>query len=148
MRVDWSAWRAHEPSADFADRVASAMMEERARWDEARNRSARRTRPRRAALALALAACTAAGVGWGLTRSTQPLAPEVSPELAPTKASLEVSGESRFAPVIQAEAEHEPARPASKLDRPASSSPSSSVPRLVLPRCVCAHAEAICGCLE
>jgi hypothetical protein len=146
MSAEWDVWQAEEPSADFAERVAAAMLRERLKGPGG---SARKRRTYRLVV-VALAACLAAGGAWGFSRlyegrhparaeaAATPVAP-VSPPVPPSAPAVAV--------VTAAEETAPPAR-ATKLKRRPEPVGSAPPPKVILPRCTCAPVDGVCGCLE
>jgi hypothetical protein len=152
MSWERNAWPAQEPPPDFADRVATAIVIERMAWQRAHRTS---SRPRgRWLAAAAVAVSMAAGAAWGLARLTHPV-------VHPTAAAPAPSPEMAVAPAPPTAVRADPAMPQpepiartpkpKRRPEPAAGTTAGDAgapPKVILPRCNCAQAEGVCGCLE
>jgi len=155
MSVDWTAWTAEEPSSDFADRVAAAMVREVVRRKASKSTAiAAAPRRRRGHLvALLVAACMAGGAAWGFSRlaESRRSAPGRSPAIAVDSGrDIHRTSENFVPPTLPIEAAREPALPvvAAKPRTLPTRAVGSAAPLPIVPRCTCAHADGVCGCLE
>jgi hypothetical protein len=152
MSWERNAWPAQEPPSDFADRVATAIVIERIAGQRAHRTS---SRPRgRWLVAGAVAASMAAGAAWGLARFTHsarvPAVPAPPDTAAPVVAPAPPAAVRADPAMPQPEPIARTPRP-KRRPEPAASAAAADAggpPKVILPRCNCAQAEGVCGCLE
>lgn len=152
--IEWKAWPAAEPSSDFTERVAQEMVREVTRRHVVRLAPAGRVHRARIMrpAALVVAACLVGCAAWGLARRAElrRAIRSESPAAVADPATNRRTQEHFVAPSEPVQAPREPALPAAKAKaRVAPARPSSSAPLApIVPRCTCAHADGVCGCLE
>ncbi len=135
------AWPAQEPPADFAERTALLVLEQRRRSLRLR---------RRALTGGAVAAVMIAGGAWGFARSARPR--EAVQSLPASTATLEVvSPAPKIEPPSVAAPALEPRAPVPlrhrKSEAYAPTAPPDAGRKVILPRCNCSPSEAtICDC--
>jgi hypothetical protein len=135
------AWPAQEPPADFAERTALRVLEQRRRSLRLR---------RRALTGGAVAAVMIAGGAWGFARSARPR--EAMQSFPASTATLEVvSPAPKIEPPSVVPPALEPRAPVPlrhrKSEAYAPTAPPDAGRKVILPRCNCSPNEAtICDC--
>ena len=134
-------WPAQEPPADFAERTALLLLEQRRRSLRLR---------RRTLTGGAVAAVMIAGGAWGFARSARPR--EAMQSLPASAATLEVVAPApKIEPPSVVPPALEPRAPIPlrhrKSETHAPTAPPDAGRKVILPRCNCSPSEAtICDC--